>query len=119
MKRVIISAALGIALLFALSGCDSRPEIKLADIQRDIVGKNTGEGLMSWNFAPEEPRKVSILEMTREGKRRTIVIDMVTEPKAQMFMPAQKMVGKLRLHYEWIADQWNLVRVENLTFKQI
>ena len=28
------------------------------------------------------------------------------------------MEGRLRLHYEWIADEWNLVRVENLTFKR-
>ena len=116
----ILTAVLGAAvLLFFASGCSSYPDITLDDIQRDIVGKDTGEGLTGWRFAPEEPREISILETKKEGKLRLIAIDMVTESKARKFMPAQKMVGKLRLHYEWIADQWILVRVENLTFKRI
>ena len=117
MNRTII--AVSVALVFAVAGCSSYPDIKLDDIERDIVGKNTGEGVMSWTFAPEEPRRISILETKKEGRRRTVVIEMVTESKPQLLMPAQKMGGKLRLHYEWIANEWILMRVENLTFRRI
>ncbi|MEI8063063.1 MAG: hypothetical protein WCH84_03260, partial [Verrucomicrobiota bacterium] len=82
------------------------------------IGKTTGEGFAVWTFAREEQRKISILEVKKDGKQQTIVIDMVTQ-SAPSWSGVHKMGGKLRLHYEWIADQWNLVRVENLTFVRI
>ena len=118
MKKYIQLVSI-VALALVLTACSFRPDIKLEDIQRDINGKDTGEGLLSWRFQPEEPKTMSILETSNDGKRRTIVIDMVTESKPQMFSGIDKRAGKLRLHYEWIADQWNLVRVENLTFRKI
>lgn len=76
------------------------------------MGKNTGEGLASWEFEKDEPRTISLVEEEYEGDKATIIIDMQTEGSEST------MAGKLRLHYEWIADEWNLVRVENLTFKE-
>ena len=108
MKKAIQFILFSFVSIALLTGCSSHPTITLESIQKDIVGRNTGEGLMSWIFDKNVPREISILESKYEGDKATIIIDMKT----------QEAAGKLRLHYEWIADEWNLIRVENLTFKK-
>ena len=117
MKKAIQFILFSFVSIALLTGCSSHPKITLENIQKDIVGKNTGEGLMSWTFAKNEPREISIVESKYEGDKATIVIDMKTQSAPGSWMKSN-MSGKLRLHYEWIADEWNLIRVENLTFKQ-
>ena len=101
-----------------LTGCSSHPEITLENIQKDIVGKKAGEDLLAWTFAEDEPREISIVENKYEGDKATIIIDMKTQ-SAPAVLIKSKMAGMLRLHYEWIANKWNLIRVENLTFKKL
>ena len=116
MKKTGQLILFSFVFILLLSGCSSHPKITLENIQNDIVGKNTGEGLMGWTFEKNEPREISILESKYEGDKATIIIDMKTQSAPGSFMREQR-AGKLRLHYEWIAKEWNLVRVENLTFK--
>ena len=118
MKTAIRFTLLSFVFLALLTGCSSHPKITLETIQKDIVGKNTGEGIMSWIFDKNEPRDISIVESKYEGDKAIIVIDMKTQSTPGSFMRSQ-MAGKLRLHYEWIAKEWNLTRVENLTFKEL
>ena len=117
MKKTIQFILLGLVSIALLAGCSSHPKITLENIQKDIVGKNTGEGLMAWTFAKNEPREISIVESKYEGDKATIIIDMKTQSAPGSWIKS-KMAGKLRLYYEWIAGEWNLIRVENLTFKQ-
>jgi hypothetical protein len=108
----------GIAAVAALIAFACGPSFSVTPerIEKDIVGKTTSVDGLQWRFAADEPRKIKIIETDEEGKTATAVIEIVTEGS---FNPAPKMAGRLRLHYEWIADQWNLLRVENLTFKPI
>ena len=118
MKTTIYFALLSFVFIALLCGCRSRPshpKITLETIQRDIVEKHTDEGVNSWTFGRDESREISIIESKCEGDKTTIIIDMKTQGAAGW---RAKMAGKLRLHYEWIADEWNLTRVENLTFKK-
>lgn len=71
---------------------------------------------MSWEFGENEPRQIVVVEQRYDGDKAAIVIDMHTE--GTQHFDKVKMAGKLRLHYERIANEWNLVRVENLTFAQ-
>jgi len=118
MKTAIHFTLLSFIFIAVLTGCSSHPKITLETIQKDIVGKNTGEGIMSWTFDKNEPREISIVESKYEGDKATIIIDMKTQSAPGSFMRLQ-FAGKLRLHYEWIANEWNLTRAENLTFKEV
>lgn len=118
MKIRIVSALALMSTVLLVSSCTRHANISLADIQRDIVGRNTGEGLMSWTFVREEPREISIIESKFNGDAAIVIVDVTTEDVDGMF-GKMKMAGKLRLHYEWIGGEWNLVRVENLTFKEV
>lgn len=126
MKKAIQFVLFSFVSIALIVGCSSEPKttvediqnITVEDIQKDIAGKNTGEGLMSWEFGEDEPREISIVESKYEGDTATIIIDMKTENLPE-HIGKQKMTGKLRLYYKRIEDEWNLGRVENLTFKAL
>jgi hypothetical protein len=109
--------ALTICVWLAGAGVLDHPKITEEQLGKDIVGKNTGEGILSWQFEKDEPREIKILETHYSGNKATIIIDMKTE-SAPRSLTHTKMSGRLRLQYEWIANEWNLVQVENLTFKK-
>ena len=92
------------------------------DIERHLIGRNTGEGVTSWTFAPEEPRQIKILDSSFEGNTGVITIDMYTEATSEKWN-GEKIIhrvrGKLRLHYERIAGDWTLVKIENLSFAPV
>ena len=116
-KRITkITLGLGV-ILFLLAGCSSHPKITLEKIHQDIVGRSTDEGVMSWTFDKRLPMAISIADSKYEGDKATIIIGMKTSAPAYIAIPARELGGKLRLHYEWIANEWNLIRIENLTFK--
>ncbi len=92
----------------------SYPKITVEEIQSDIVGKSLGEGFTSWVFNENEPRDISIIESEYKEDRAKIIIDISTKG----LWSGDKMSGRIRLHYQWFADEWNLVRLENLTFKK-
>lgn len=116
MKTAMRFTLLSFIFLTLLTGCSSHPKITLEAIQKDIVEKDTDEGFMSWTFHKNEPREISIAKSKYEGDKAEIIIDIKTERTAIFRV---QMAGKLRLHYEWISKEWNLIRVENLTFKEV
>ena len=92
------------------------------DIERHLVGRNTGEGVTSWTFAPEEPRQIKILDSSFKGNSGVITIDMYTEATSKKWtgeIIIHRVRGKLRLHYERIAGDWTLVKIENLSFAPV
>ena len=118
MKKAIQFVLFSFVSIALIVGCSSDPKTTVEDIQKDIVGKNTGEGLMSWEFGKDEPREISIVESKYEGNTATIIIDIKTENLPE-HIGKQQMTGKLCLYYKRIEDEWNLGRVENLTFKPL
>ena len=123
VQRERICLVLLIACSVVLSACSGgggilgHPKINEAQIGTDIVGKDTGEGLLGWRFEKAEPREIAVMQSDYSGDKAAIVINMKTESAPGSFSKS-KMAGKLRLHYEWVAGTWTLVRVENLDFKK-
>lgn len=95
-------------------------KITAQKIENDIVGKTTDNA--SWRFDKNEPRKITIGESRYGNPYATIIVTIETEGFAgYLFLVPLKGYanGKLRLHYEWITNEWILLKVENLTFKII
>lgn len=88
-------------------------------IEKDIVGKTTDDSI--WRFEKNEPRKITVLESKYGNPYATVIVNVETEGFAGVVIYALRGYanGKLRLHYEWITNEWILVKVENLTFKII
>ncbi|MGH9945025.1 MAG: hypothetical protein ACRD9R_21965 [Pyrinomonadaceae bacterium] len=106
---------------------DARPEITAETIRRDINGERVevppSDGSPespSWRFERHEPKEVSIIDQRLEGDTATIEIDMRTGSGPRAEKP-KKLSGRLRLHYKlekgWALRQWEIVALENLSFK--
>jgi hypothetical protein len=106
---------LWILLAALLIGCTSHPKITVEDIENDIRGRNTGEGLMSWRFESNEPRTITIINSKYEGDKATLIVNIDTKSAPGSFI-RRTASGRLRLHYEWISDDWALTKVENIGF---
>lgn len=121
MKCMAASSILPIALAMALASCGPAFHPTVQDVERDIVGKIVGDPMTgyAWTFQPNEKRTIKIVDIEKDGKKADVVLEMITQSPPQWFIGAQKAAGRLRLQYEYIADQWTLVRVENLSFKPV
>ena len=116
-RVLLITCSVVLSACSGGGGIIGHPKINEAQIGTDLVGKNTGEGLLGWKFEKDEPREIAVLQRDYSGEKATIVIDIKTESAPGRFS-RQKWAGKLRLHYEWVAGVWTLVQVENLDFKE-
>ena len=72
-----------------------------------------------WTFKPNEQRTIKIVGVEKNGKKANVVIEIITQSQPQPLEAAWKGEGRLRLQYEFIADQWTLLQVENLSFKPV
>ena len=117
MKRIIQVGAI-ITIFSLLIGCNMHQKVTLGAIQKDVVGKSIDMGSASWLFENGESREISIIESKYSRDKATIVIDTKTQSVPDLF-GVTRMAGKIRLYYEWIANEWNLIRMESLTFKEI
>jgi serine/threonine protein kinase len=95
----------------------SRPPITLEKVKKDIVGKSTDEQ-NPWKFSVRERREITPLEAQYEDDRATLYINVVSNNDNEI-VKRGRWAGKLRLHYEWISNEWILMRIENLTFREI
>ncbi len=116
MKKIIQLILLSIIPILLLTGCNSHSEITLEDIQKDIVGRTTNDKnwTLNWTFQKEEPRKITVIKGEYDGDNAIVIVNMQTSGYVGVYHHVYE--GKLRLHYEWIAEEWNLVEIENLTF---
>lgn len=124
-----------IGLLICINACvgsetqppaDDRPEITVETIREDINGEwvrmppadGTSES-RSWRFRRDEPKEIEIVEAQFAGDTAVITIDMRTGSAPRVEKP-RKLSGRLRLHYKlekgWVLRQWEIVRIENLSF---
>ena len=116
IKTIIQLILISITSVLIFNGCNSHPKITVKNIQNDIIGRSI---LSVWTFDESEPREISILESNYNGDKAKIVINIKTQnnPRTQPTFHLVKMKGRLRLHYEWIVGRWDLVKIENLSFK--
>ncbi len=115
------------ALLSSLA-CQRHPEITTSMIEKDIIGKvirgivyERGMGI-NWRFDKEESRTIAILEANYQENKAVLIINIEARGVVKGFFGrthVAELSGRIRLHYEWIVDQWNLLKVENLTFKVV
>ena len=117
VRTVFVLVLMVMSLL--VSSCSRHPRISPDDIKRDVVGKRTDDTRVSWYFSAKDPREVSLLDSKYKGDTATIFVDMKTEEKVGGMFGTIKVAGKLRLHYEWIAGAWNLIRIENISFDTV
>ena len=124
-------------LLSALAGAckvdpppeDRRPDITvetiLEDLNRQRVNVPAEDGTAetsSWQFFPNEPKEIEILEKQVAGDKAILVINLRTgtSPRAEQQGIKKKLAGKLRLHYElksyFVVRKWEIVGMENISF---
>lgn len=90
------------------------PDITPGTIEKTIIGKTVGEGFAKWRFAKREPRTIEIIDTKYDGDTAQVVVNMRTNGNS--IGNPSRMSGKLRLHFEWIAGEWTMLKVEDLSF---
>lgn len=110
MKRLVLGLASVLVFIF-LSGFSSYSKITTEVIYQKIIGKSVGEGFRVWTFSKNEPRNITVIKSDYDGDNATIIIDIKTRSRRS------KAGGKVRLNFEWIADEWYIIKIDNLTFK--
>lgn len=110
MKGLVLGLVAVLVFIF-LSGFSSYSKITTEEIYQKIIGKSVGEGFRVWRFAKNEPRNITVIKSDYNGDNATIIINIETRSHHS------KAGGKVRLNFEWIADEWYIMKVDNLTFK--
>ena len=100
-------------------------ETILEDLNRQRVDVPAEEGTAetsSWQFFPNEPKEIEILEKQVTGEKAILVINLRTgtSPRAEQQGIKKKLAGRLRLHYElksyFVVRKWEIVGMENISF---
>jgi hypothetical protein len=134
MNRRRLIAALALACVAACGGggkqssaTDDLPPLTPANIGKDITGKwvstPSADGKsepIDWIFDWSEKRQIDILEQKIEGENATFLINMTTHTSPRSRKP-RSLTGQLRVHYRLqsglVLRQWEIVEVENVSFK--
>lgn len=142
MFRIILGIA---AILLALTACTDAPDsssgnagdtlpaadqkagkqtIPVERIAGDLIGRvvpiteATGDGTPTdWTFDAGEFRQIEIVEMQMTESAATLVIFMTTRNNAGPKEDAVQVSGKLKLHYKRKGGRWQLIDIENRSFR--
>jgi hypothetical protein len=111
---VVLFAGLAI---FSASGCEKlglgHPSVTPQQIEASIIGKVVGQGFGKWQFEAKEPREITIVEEKQESDKAKVLIGIKTN---SVGWSTSACAGRLMLTFEWMADEWNLITVENVSF---
>ena len=118
MKRLYLFSF--VLAVVTLGGCSKLPEIQVTKIEKDILGQsigysaeeNVGEGFAVWVFNERDTNTVSLVETKYDKEKAKVIIDAESRRFPLLY------TGRLRLDYEYIADQWTLQKIKNLSFKE-
>jgi len=113
--RCLSSALFTTCLLLGVAGCSSIPQVQRADVIRTLPERSVAVGSRRWTFEPQEPLTVFLLDRRRDGYDSEVVAGILTEG----FLLHEQMQGNLRLQFRWNGDQWELERIENISFQQL
>ncbi|MCK5014009.1 MAG: ankyrin repeat domain-containing protein [Candidatus Omnitrophica bacterium] len=94
---------------FALWG--SYPEIDQQHVKQDLIGKR----IQDWTFQKGAECRIKILDAKYEKNTATLYVSIKT--LAAKGNSGRK--GKLRLAYEYAANDWNLLDVKPISFSQL
>jgi len=110
---VVLSALLSIG-----AGCGKladHKELTAETIEKTLVGRVVNYDFKGqWRFDAAEPRQFTIVENRQSGEETTAFIDIKTHSVSGLSTSACS--GRLRLGYEWAGEEWNLVRIDNVSY---
>ena len=99
-----------------------KPEITVAKISKDVVGKVVtvpdASGTLpddKWTFEADEFRRIDILQRNPSSDGIDLTVFILTRSR-----PGEgdiQVSGQLKLHYEWKGKQWVLQKIENVSFR--
>jgi hypothetical protein len=83
------------------------------------VPEESGSGEpISWGFAEDEPKEITIVEKNVDGTRATVVLDIKTGTTPRARTPRQ-LAGQIRTEWElrtgWVLRKWEIVKTENVS----
>ena len=113
MKKMAWIALILCSLVVSFQACNRQSEITPEVIDQTIVGKTVGEGFSAWRFLPDEPRDIFILEQHADGNKVIAVVQIETHSGKN------KALGRLRLHYNRVSQEWKLQKIDNLSFNLV
>ena len=108
MKRTFVAYI----FIFGLFGCTTLPEVQVEQVESEILGRSVDEDLSGWVFNEGDEHTITFVETTYEKTKAEVVVD----AESRHFPNISQ--GRLRLDYEWVAKEWKLIGVENLSFKK-
>lgn len=120
LSSSVLAASLFVVFL-GTAGCNRHPHLTPEQIVAQLPGKRVPlEGPLApeWTFGARSPTRVIILENEYEGKTSSLIVE-VRSQSTPGTEPIIRARGRLRLGFEWIAGEWSLLHVDNLTFQQV
>ena len=103
----------------ALSDNVIRERINRAWIR--TVPEETGAGEpISWGFAEDEPKEITVVDKQIDGNHATVVLDIKTGTTPRARTP-RLLAGQIRTQWTlktgWVLRQWEITDTENLSMK--
>lgn len=103
----------------ALSDDVIRERINRAWIRTVPEETGTGEPI-SWGFAEDEPKEITVVDKQIDGNHATVVLDIKTGTTPRARTPRQ-LTGQIRTQWTlktgWVLRQWEITDTENLSMK--
>ena len=96
-------------ICFAAFG--SHPKIDVKHIEKDLINKSV-EG---WTIAKTEPKRIKILDAKYDKNTAIVYIHLNITSVSDRYGGK----GRLRLYYEFAADDWNLLNVKAISFSKL
>lgn len=113
MKKLLTLTVIS-CLLFAIPSFaffDSHPKIDVKHIEKDIIGHT----IQAWKVEGKMPTVIEILDSKYDQDIAIIYVFLkVTDVEYK-----KGREGKLRLQYEYAADDWNLLNIKPITFNDL
>lgn len=86
----------------------------------DVPAENGTAEPISWRFAPDEPKDITVVEKKMDGTRATIVLDIKTGT-APNRRNLRSLAGQIRTEWElktgWALRRWEITETENISMK--
>lgn len=75
---------------------------------------------ISWNFDPDEPKEINIVDKQVNGTHATIVLDIKTS-SAPRSRNRLELAGQIRTEWQlrtgWVLRKWEITDIENISMK--
>lgn len=111
---IVVGASLMVSLLACAPG---RPKIDAGLVEESIVGKSVDSSSGGWRFEADEVRRIDVIEVEYHRDNAIAIVSIDTIDPGILL--STRMNGRLRLRFEWIAERWELIGLENLSFRRI